>query len=163
MVKNAVPETKNTLYFPVFEVTWPLTIEAIIIPATIGSINRPASVGFAPFTICSTSGRVIIPPNIPTPTITPTMVTIVKVLDLKSLSGKIASSPAARSARMNHTIPMAPVRYMPIERALVQPHSRPFSATKRSGTTASTMVVAPHQSMRWLTGVCGTCKKRQTR
>ena len=34
---------------------------------------------------------------------------------------------------------------------------------KSSGTTASSMVVAPHQSMRWLTGVCGTCKKRQSR
>ena len=38
--------------WPVREMTWPAPIEPVIMPTTIGSISRPASVGEAPCTIC---------------------------------------------------------------------------------------------------------------
>ena len=138
----------NGLYFPVRLVIWPETIVAVIIPATIGNIMKPASVGLAPKTICNSNGKVIMPPNMPTPTKTPRTVAIEKVRDLNSLSGKSAESPAARSARMKATIPTPPIAYIAIELKLAQPHSRPCSATRSNGTTAMTMVIAPSQSMR---------------
>ena len=107
-------------------------------------------------TICSRSGRVIMPPNIPIPTITPSTVVSVKVRLLNSFSGKIASSPAARSAKMKAVIPIALKAYIEIASGLPQPQSRPLSATRSIGTTPITMVSAPSQSILWLTGVCGT-------
>ena len=135
---------------------------ASIMPRTIGNIISPDSVGVAPFTSCNIRGRVIMPPNIPKPTITPTIVDIENELERNSASGSSASSLAARSAKMNAKIPKPPTTYMLIESVLPQPHSLPFSATKSSGTTASTIVTAPHQSMRCGFGVCGTCKNVTT-
>ena len=140
----------------------PEPIDAVIIPIVIGIIRRPASVGEAPSTICKISGMVIIPPNIPIPTITPMMVLMLKVEDLNKLSGSNASAPMRRSTKMNETIPIAPVTYIAIDIALDQPHSRPCSATRRIGTTATMMVAAPNQSIFDLRGVCGTCKNETT-
>ena len=78
---------------------------AIIIPRTIGNIISPDSVGVAPLTSCNINGRVIMPPNIPKPTMTPRIVDIENELDLNSASGSRASSFAARSARMNAKMP----------------------------------------------------------
>ena len=49
-----------------------------------------------------------------------------------------------------------------MERALVQPHSRPCSATISSGTTASASARAPGQSIRCSRRVCGRCSTRPT-
>ena len=49
---TAEPTTGNQRMWPVLEITWPETIEPLIMPITIGSISRPDSVGVAPCTIC---------------------------------------------------------------------------------------------------------------
>ena len=152
----AVPTTIKILYLPVLPVMIPELIEATIKPIVIGIIRSPASVGEAPFTICKISGSVIIPPNIPTPTITPIPVLIEKVADLNNFNGKIASSPILRSIKINAMTPMIPVTYIEIDIELVQPQSRPCSATKRKGTTATMIAADPAQSIFDLRAVCGT-------
>ena len=50
--RAAEPTIGKSRMWPVREMTWPAPIEPAIMPATIGSISRPASVGEAPWTIC---------------------------------------------------------------------------------------------------------------
>ena len=69
---SSVPTTGNTLYRPVRDVTWPERSEAVMIPATSGSMRKPLSIGDAPRTICRNCGSTAIPPNIVMPTSTPT-------------------------------------------------------------------------------------------
>ncbi len=88
---------------------WPEAIDEIIRPRTIGSIEKPDSVGVTPFTICRYSGMVSIAPNMPKPTSTDSTADIEKTREPKSLSGRIASSPIARSTRMKATSPTAPM------------------------------------------------------
>ena len=49
---TAVPTIGNGLYRPVFEITFPLPIDAISTPAIIGVNNNPDAVALRPFTIC---------------------------------------------------------------------------------------------------------------
>ena len=49
---SAEPTRGKTRVRPVLEISWPETSALVIIPTTIGSIRRPASVGEAPCTIC---------------------------------------------------------------------------------------------------------------
>ena len=79
-------------------------------PATSGSIMRPDSMGSAPCTICMYRGRVIIPPNMAIPTITPPAVTIAKVRSRNRRSGMRAWSPARASTMRNRPIPARPTR-----------------------------------------------------
>ena len=106
----ASPTTGNRLYRPVFEIRMPLPIDATRMPAVIGRVCRPDSVGVAPFTICRYSGSDIIMPNMPIP--------ITKLMALVSENtgrrnnriGSSASSPIARSTSTNATSPSAPMR-----------------------------------------------------
>ncbi len=108
------------------------------------------------------NGSTIMPPNIPIPMMKPSTCVLAKVAFLNNESGINAAEPILFSIMMKLTIPKTPVTYIAIESGLPQPHSRPCSATKRIGTTASTIVVAPHQSIFCGCGVWGTCKKVMT-
>ena len=63
---------------------------------------------------------------------------------------------------MKLTMPKTPVAYIAIAIGLDQPHSRPCSATSKNGTTANTIVTAPHQSIFCGLGLCGMCRKVTT-
>jgi hypothetical protein len=106
---SSVPSTGNTLYRPVREVSWPAVSEAVMIPATSGSMRKPLSIGDAPRTICRNCGSTAIPPNIAMPTITPTTVTSENTLLRKRRSGRRASSPYQRSTSTKSSRPMPPI------------------------------------------------------
>ncbi len=104
---SAVPTTGRNLYLPVLEVTWPETMEALIMPTTSGSICRPEVVGVAPFTICRYCGIIIIAPNMPMPTISSTTLTRLNIPLWNSRTGISASSPTRRSTRTHSSRPTA--------------------------------------------------------
>ena len=81
----------NFLYFPVFEIAFPLKIEVETIPSMSGINFKPASVAEAPFTTCRYKGNITIAPNIPAPITAPRIDVSVKVWFLKSSKGKIGS------------------------------------------------------------------------
>jgi hypothetical protein len=105
---SSVPTTGNTLYRPVRDVAWPERSEAVMIPATSGSMRKPLSIGDAPRTICRNCGSTAIPPNIVMPTITPTTVTSENTLLRNSRSGSRASSPYQRSTSTKNSSPSPP-------------------------------------------------------
>ena len=77
--------------------------------------------------------------------------------------GRIASSPIFLSMMMKDVIPTTPNVYAMNALGDVHPHSRPCSATIRSGTTPTMMVSTPHQSIRLLfDSMCGTCRNERT-
>lgn len=147
---------------PVREVICPVTMPALIMPSTIGSIIRPALVGEAPWTICMYCGSTVIAPNIAAPTMTLAPITTAAARSLKIRSGIRASSPIRRSASTKAATPAAPMTYAASERPEPQPHSRPCSATVSSGTSATTSEVAPIQSMRASRRTWCRCRLRVT-
>src|SRR5664280_1741645 len=116
-------------------------------PRTNGSSWTPDMVGLEPWTICRYCGIVIMPPNMPAPMTKPPDSEMTMMRFLKIFSGMSAWSPARRSAQMNAARPTTPMTYARIELVDVQPHVRPCSATRSSGTTPMTSVAAPSQSM----------------
>ena len=52
MAASAEPKIGKPRMRPVREITWPETIEALIMPKTMGSIRKPDCIGVASCTIC---------------------------------------------------------------------------------------------------------------
>ena len=69
----AVPATGNILYRPVRPTRFPLPIEVMSMPATIGSVRRPDVVAETPSTNCMNVGRNVSAPSIAKPTMKPRM------------------------------------------------------------------------------------------
>ncbi len=84
-------------------------IEPVIIPTTIGSICRPASVGLDPRTTCRYCGSSEIPPNIAEPTTTEITTPSAKVLLANIRSGISALSRIAFSTSTNPMTPSTPI------------------------------------------------------
>ncbi len=91
------------------DVSWPDVTEAIMIPATSGSMRKPDSIGEVPRTICRNCGSTAMPPNMAMPTITPITVTSENTLLRKRRSGSRASSRYQRSTSTNRIRPTAPM------------------------------------------------------
>ena len=53
---SELPTIGKIRYRPVRAMTWPETIEPVMMPMTNGISSRPPLVGLAPFTICRYSG-----------------------------------------------------------------------------------------------------------
>ncbi|OPZ50054.1 MAG: hypothetical protein BWY91_02915 [bacterium ADurb.BinA028] len=102
------------------------------------------------------------PPNIPEPTTTPPPRAMAIVRSLKMRMGMRAALPIRVSTQMKAISPAMPMAYAVSELGEVQPHSRPCSATSSNGTTPTTRVNAPHQSMADGRAKWETCRVRAT-
>ncbi len=86
-----VPAMTNSLYLPMRETTWPVTM----LPSTIINISgvriAPLEVALLPITPCTNQGLYRIMPNIAAPPSRPRMAEVVKTSFLNSSSGRIGS------------------------------------------------------------------------
>ena len=88
----AVPATGNTLYRPVRPTMFPLPIEVMSMPATMGSVRRPDVVAETPSTNCMNVGRNVNAPSIANPTTNPRMQHTVNTGLANSRIGRIGSA-----------------------------------------------------------------------
>src|SRR3954471_555108 len=119
----AVPATGKILYLPVRPTMFPLPIDVMSIPATIGKVRRPEVVAETPSTNCMNVGRNVSAPSIAKPTMKPRMQQTVKTGLANSRMGRIGSvarvstqtkkASATAEATNNPTIIGEPQAYSP--------------------------------------------------